>query len=259
MTVLTTPDPLPRLLAPLRDHPEQSAIVTDFDGTMSPIVLDPEQARPLHGVIEALHRLADRYARVAVVSGRPASFLMTHVGADERLRLFGLYGLEWVDDGDVRCHPDAVAWVDVVEKVAAVAEAEVPEGVWVERKGLSVTLHVRNAPEHVDWIASWADAQAAVTGLAQHPGRMSRELRPPLDIDKGTVVTGLVEDMRAACFIGDDVGDLTAFDALDRLCADGGAALKVGVRSAESPPELLARADLLVDGPQGALELLQML
>jgi trehalose 6-phosphate phosphatase len=88
---------------------------------------------------------------------------------------------------------------------------------------------------------------------------MSWELRAPVRRDKGTVVTELAEGLSAACFMGDDVGDLPAFDALDRLDAAGVAVLKVGVRSEEAPVELLERADVVVDGPAGVVDLLRRL
>jgi trehalose 6-phosphate phosphatase len=76
-------------------------------------------------------------------------------------------------------------------------------------------------------------------------------------VDKGTAVAALVAeaDVSAACCCGDDVGDLAAFAALDDLPV----ALRVAVRSAETPPELTAAADLVVDGPDGVLELLRAL
>jgi trehalose 6-phosphate phosphatase len=136
-----------------------------------------------------------------------------------------------------------------VDAAAAAADASAPPGVGVERKGLSVTLHVRPAPEHEAWARHFAEAEAAERGLALYVGRYSFELRPPLAIDKGTVVGTLVADLDVAAFIGDDRGDLVAFDALDRFAADGGTAVKVAVRSAEAPPELLERADEIVQGP----------
>ena len=155
-------------------------------------------------------------------------------------------------------HETALAFRDVVAEAADHADAAAPDGVGVERKGFSLTLHVRTGQQHLEWARSWADATAHTTGLVVHGGRMSYELRPPIDVDKGSVITELVRGARAACFLGDDLGDLPAFDALDRLHADEGAhVLRVGVRSAEAPAELLERADLLVDGPPGALALLQ--
>jgi trehalose 6-phosphate phosphatase len=148
----------------------------------------------------------------------------------------------------------------VIEASVAAARDEAPEDVTVEHKGLAMTLHVRVAPKETDWAAGWVVQRAAATGLVVHPARKSFELRPPVTIDKGTVVADLVDGMGAACFIGDDLGDLPAFDALDVAAErDGLHALRVAVRSAEAPPDLLDRADLKVDGPTGALELLQQL
>jgi trehalose 6-phosphate phosphatase len=59
--------------------------------------------------------------------------------------------------------------------------------------------------------------------------------------------------------VGDDHGDLPAFAAVSALTADGYQGLRVGVRSTEAPAELLERADLIVDGPEGVLDLLRRL
>jgi trehalose 6-phosphate phosphatase len=88
---------------------------------------------------------------------------------------------------------------------------------------------------------------------------MSEELRPPIPIDKGGVVERLAGGLDAVCFLGDDVGDLPAYEALDRLREKGMTTVKVVARSPEARPELLAAADVLVDGPEGALELLRRL
>jgi trehalose 6-phosphate phosphatase len=258
---LASPDPLPVLLAPFRDHAATAGIVTDFDGTIAPIVLDPPDARPLPGSVEVLHQLAGRYGRVAVVSGRPAAFLAQHLelAACPQLVAYGLYGLEWTDGERILEHPDAEQWRPAVTAAADAAEAEAPEDVWIERKGLSVTLHVRVAPERDHWAAVWAAQHAALTGLAVHPARMSYELRPPIAVDKGTVLHEILGDLAAACFIGDDLGDLPAYDALDVLAGTGLTALRVGVRSPEAPEELLARADVKLDGPAAVLEFLREL
>ena len=252
------------LLEPFLAAPDASAVITDFDGTLSPIVDDPATARPLAGVVDALHALAATYGRVAVVSGRPVSFLRDRLELDARARtsivVSGLYGIEWLEDGVERVHETALAYRDVVAEAADRADVAAPEGVGVERKGFSLTLHVRTGQQHLAWARSWADATAHSTGLVVHGGRMSFELRPPIDVDKGSVVGELVRGHRAACFLGDDLGDLPAFDALDRLQAEEGAhVVRVGVRSPEAPAELLERADVLVDGPPGCLDLLHRL
>ena len=80
------------------------------------------------------------------------------------------------------------------------------------------------------------------------PARMSVELHPPIQTDKGSALQQLATDLAAVCYVGDDLGDLPAFDALDRLAADGVHTLRVAVASDESPPELLDRADLVLEG-----------
>ncbi|MDP9070328.1 MAG: trehalose-phosphatase [Actinomycetota bacterium] len=258
----------PARLAPLLEHPESAGVITDFDGTLAPIVDDPEQARPLPDAPAVLHRLAHRFGRVAVVSGRPVAFLAEHLRTDEcgegsgceGLVLAGLYGLERVEGADVVTDPEVEKWRSVVSELVELAEEQAPPGVIVETKGLSLTLHYRTAPEQRDWARRWVGEQGERTGLASHGGRMSEELRPPIDVDKGSVVRDLAEGLRAVCFLGDDVGDLPAFAALDRLAEEAGVStLKVVVRSEEATDELLGQADVTVDRPEGALELLNRL
>jgi trehalose 6-phosphate phosphatase len=244
------------LLEPLRAAPARSGVLTDFDGTLAPVVDDPAAARGLPGTVEVLRALTARYAVVAVVSGRPASFLLDRLGPG--LRLSGLYGLEEVSaDGASRVADDATAWSSVVADVAVRARDEL--GDVVEPKGLSLTLHFRVVPERAGEIRSWAAAEAARSGLVVRSAKASVELHPPVAADKGTVLTTAVTGLEAACFLGDDVGDLPAFRALERLRTTGFHGVAVAVRTAESPPELLDRADLVVDGPEGALAVLHHL
>jgi trehalose 6-phosphate phosphatase len=247
---------VPPSLDPLVAHPDRAGVVTDFDGTLAPIVLDPAAARPLPGAPAVLARLGATFARVAVVSGRPAAFLLDRLGPADGVRLIGLYGLEWADGTTVVEHPDVARFRDVIAEVVANAEQAAPAGVTVEPKGLSVTLHVREVPTLGDWALQWAKLEADRLGLAVHPARKSVELRPPVPIDKGSVVEELLDGLQAGCFIGDDLGDLPAFDALDRLEVRGLHAVRVAVRSSEAPPALLRRADVTLDGPDGALALL---
>lgn len=246
------------LLAPFRDDPSGTGVFTDFDGTLAPIVDDPSAARPLAGVVDALEALARRYGRVGVISGRPASFLVEHLGG-RGVFLSGLYGLEFVDEGsgEVRAIEEAAPWREVVEKAASAGDAGLPAGVSVERKGLCLTVHHRHDPSREAESRAWVEAQATKTGLVVHPARMSFELRPPLKRDKGTVLAEAAAGRRRVCFLGDDRGDLTAFDTLDRMAAAGATVLRVGVDSEEAPAELLERADIVVEGPEGSLRILR--
>lgn len=253
-----TDDRIASLFGPFWDTPDRAGVFSDFDGTLAPIVEDPAAAQPHPGVVDVLARLGNRFGRVGVVSGRPLAFLDRHLGG-RGLSLAGLYGLERRRGDELLPDEEAEQWRPVVEELAESAPASVPSGALVEAKGLSLVVHFRTSPAAAGPAKEWAEEQAARTGLALHPGRMSVELRPPVPTSKGTAVNAMLDGLEAACFLGDDSGDLPAFDALDDLAARGGHSVRVGVRSDEAPPEVLERADLVVDGTGGVLDLLERL
>jgi trehalose 6-phosphate phosphatase len=251
---------VPQALQPLVDDPGRAALFVDFDGSLAPIVLDPGAARPLPAARAALARLVPALGRVAVVSGRPASFLHDALPIDG-LDHVGTYGLERIVGGDVVLDERVRPYVDAVARAADEAEAALP-GLRIERKGeVAVTVHWREQPERGDDAARWAADAAQRLGLdAPLRGRMAVELRPPVPVDTGTTVADLARGMEVAAFAGDDAGDLPAFAALHAL-ADGGAlahAVSIGVTSDESPPAVHA-ADVVVDGPPGLATLLDAL
>jgi trehalose 6-phosphate phosphatase len=235
--------------------------MADFDGTLAPIVEDRATAAPLPGAQEVLARLAQRFALTAVVSGRPVSYLQEHLGAVPGLVLIGLYGMERAEDGHTQASAAALAWAPVVSELARRARAEAPAGAEIEEKGLSFALHVRKKPELMEWAANWAARSSAESGLVAQAGKLSIELLPPVGAGKGAVVEQLVAELglQAACFAGDDIGDLPAFEALSRLRQQGKSTLAIGVASTEEPDRLEKYVDLLVDGPAEALEALRLL
>jgi trehalose 6-phosphate phosphatase len=248
--------PFPSELESFVADPGGVGVFCDFDGTLAPIVDEPAAAVPLPGVVEALEALAARVGRVAVISGRPVAFLQRFF-PDSPVMLSGLYGLEEVVHGEVRLAPGAGAWREAVDDVVAAAASGAPPGMYAEHKGLSVTLHFREHPEIADDVADWARVQATRSGLELRWARMSVELHPPVGTDKGSVLEALAEGLGCVCFLGDDVGDLPAFGALDRMRADGRSVAKVVVASSEMAPAVAAAADVTVDGPAEALELLR--
>ncbi|HZP28251.1 MAG TPA: trehalose-phosphatase [Acidimicrobiia bacterium] len=251
-------------LARFASDPGHAAFITDFDGTLAPIVDDPAAARALPAALDALGALSERLALVAVVSGRPVAFLREHV-ALERVVLVGQYGLETLAGSRVVVDPRAAPYLAAVATAADEAARTWPE-LLVERKGeIAFTVHWRTAPGS----APYPDALAGLAarhGLETQPGRMACELRPPVPVDKGRAVERLLgrHAVDAAAFAGDDRGDLSVFDLFDELSvpaddADTGPALRcvrIAVRSSEAPPELIERADVVVNGPAGLAELL---
>jgi trehalose 6-phosphate phosphatase len=245
---------------------QEVALCLDFDGTLSPVVDDPEAARPLQGIVELLHPLARRFAAVAIVSGRPAPYLAEHVGATG-VRYLGLYGLQEMYGGEVRVDPRLEAARPTVAAAAAVlrdSPAVRESGAWLEDKVYSVAVHTRRVPDRERWndpIDRTARQIAEEHGLELIPGKMVWELRPPVPADKGDAVRRVVAESgaRTVVVVGDDLGDLPAFAAVAELVTEGHDGMRVAVRSEEAPHELLASADLVLEGPEGVLDFLRRL
>lgn len=243
---------LPVRLDPLLDslarRPDRTGIFCDFDGTLAPIVDRPEDARPHPGAAQTLAELAGRFAVVAVISGRAIDDLRSRFDP-QGVVLAGSYGRQRSDRPDPG---DTRDW----HAIAEAAEASVGgwDGVVVERKGAGVALHYRLAPERSDEVATAAEAVAASWGLEVRPGRMVVELTAP-GPGKAEALRRLVEerDLETFVFCGDDVADAEAF-AWAR--GSGRACVLVGVRSDESPGEIEALADVVVDSPDGVVQLL---
>ncbi|MFE9450561.1 trehalose-phosphatase [Streptomyces sp. NPDC006739] len=271
-------DPLPTPVTPagrdglraLLDRPRAAVIGLDFDGTLAPIVADPDQARAHPEAVPALAALAPKVAAVAVITGRPAGVAVRHGG------FAGVPGLEHLT---VLGHYGAERWDAVTGTVSAPAphpgvtavRAELPgfldrigawRGTWIEEKGRAVAVHTRRAEDpQAAFEALRAPLADLATrhGLIVEPGRMVLELRPP-GMDKGVALLDYIRGTGAECvlYAGDDLGDLPAFAAVDKLRSDGVPGLLVCSGSTEVT-ELAERADLVVDGPAGVVHLLRAL
>jgi trehalose 6-phosphate phosphatase len=255
------PSPAERV-AGLAERAAEVAICLDFDGTIAPIVEDPAAARPLAGVVELLGPLADRYAAVALISGRPATYLASHV-AGPGVRYLGMYGLEEIVEGRVQVDRRLEAARPAVATAAgelAADPAVTASGAHLEDKRYAVAVHTRRVADPDRWagpIGEAASRIAAAHDLEVVPGKMVWELRPQVRSDKGDAVRRVLAESGATTLLvaGDDLGDLPAF----AVAATLGGGLRVAVRSAEAPPALLEAADLTVDGPEGVRELLERL
>jgi trehalose 6-phosphate phosphatase len=249
-------------LAALLAEPARALVGLDFDGTLSPIVPDPDQARAHPAVPPVLRRLAGLGVRVSVVTGRPAALAVEYgdLARVPGLVVLGHYGLERWEGGEVT-GPVEVAGVAAARRQLPdlLAELGAPDGVHVEDKGRAVAVHTRRTADPqaaFDALRAPLEALAEETGLVVEPGRMVLELRPPGG-DKGDAVRSLVAEQApsAVVFVGDDLGDLAAFAAVERLRGEGVPGLLVCSGSTEVTA-LAERADLVVDGPVGVAALL---
>jgi trehalose 6-phosphate phosphatase len=224
----------------------------DFDGVLSPVTDDPDASQPVPSVLGVLEELADAVARVAIVSARPVSFLRSRFASLAHVDLYGLYGLEVLHEGEVVTEPAALPWVPAMADLAGHATAELPEAILVEYKRLSVALHYRTAPELAATVERWGHEQAERLGLRIQNGRMVVELKPPVDQDKGMVISEGVKAAGCAWYFGDDMSDIKAFDALRaREAVDPSFfGMCVAVANPETGAEVSSAADLTLPSPE---------
>ena len=250
-------------LAVLRARP--SALITDVDGTLSPIVSSPQEAEVLPECRGALAKLAGTLDLVAVVSGRRVEDVRRMVGLDQ-LTYIGNHGLESWSRADGHQNK-AGSYTSTMAGVLRTLKDKLESlaGIHLEDKGTVVSIHYRTSPDPA--IARQAIFEAieetpAVGGLAIREGKRVIEIRPPLAINKGTVITELAKAYRlkGILYLGDDLTDIDAFRAIRELREIGEVlGLSAGVGGTETPNELAAASDILLSGPEAAARFLQVL
>ncbi|HEY3193548.1 MAG TPA: trehalose-phosphatase [Solirubrobacterales bacterium] len=259
---------LGQLIAPLRENPGRSAILTDVDGTIAPIVLEPGDAAVPERTRDLLRSLAERYALVGCLSGRRALDAKRVVGLDQ-LAYSGNHGFELLLPGEdeVRADPSLNGHeADAPRFVESLDRAELQRaGIRIEDKGAIVALHWRGSPNEgaAESLAHEIASEAEWQGLIPHRGRKVLEIRPNVAVNKGIAVAALipVRPVDFALYAGDDRTDVDAFTALRTLLEDSAlrAAACIAVASDESPPEVSREADLTVAGPEGFVRVLEAL
>ena len=247
-----------------RAAPGSVAIFTDIDGTLAPIVPTPDMSEVPPELKDLLARLSERCLLVAGVSGRKTEDALDLVGLADVV-YFGNHGFEILRGGKVEVTPEALPYLEQVQELEALAQKELaPLGAFVEEKGITASVHYRNAPPEVgERAVEFVKREGERLGLRITVGRGVVEARPPIRADKGTAVRALVEEYapEKAMFIGDDTTDLDAFRELVALREEGilKEILRVGVASEEGPPEITSEADIVVDGVEGVGEVLRAL
>jgi trehalose 6-phosphate phosphatase len=263
-----TADALADALRPLREAPRQAGVFCDIDGTLAPIVGRAEDARVREEIALLLGRLARRYGSVACISGRSAAEARRLVGVGG-ITYAGSHGAELLEPGAARPRvvPAFKSWEARVRRFTGERDTSALRllRIRIEDKGPIAAFHWRGVPDEEAALTRLEELaqEAETSGMGIHWGRKVLEVRPPVPIDKGQAVRDLVTRaaLRAALFGGDDATDLDGFDALEQLEREGGldVSVRVGVRSDEGPAAIVERADLVVDGVDGFVQVLAAL
>jgi len=243
----------PTAIEALAANPSTAGLVLDFDGVLSPIVDDPTTSAVPDLVVPILSRLAKSLGLLAVMSGRPVDFLADRVRVPG-IQLLGSYGIEQVrEDGRRQMDPDAEAWLGKVREAAEALDELLrgTPGIRVEKKSVSVAVHWRQAPDHeaaADKVRRLVGQIAAETGLRIEPGKLVEELRPPIDVDKGSAITALLAAERPTtiAYAGDDLGDIPAL----RAVRDAGGYALVVDHGPETDSRVLELADQTYSGTE---------
>lgn len=241
--------------AALADDPSRVGFFSDLDGTLANIVDDPDSVVPVDGLPERVTALAEHLGVVAVVSGRPVSFLDRFFSPP--VELSGLYGLEHRSGSRLFIDSTALEWLPVMSVTADRARERFGLEA-VEDKRYSLTIHYRDDPEQADAIITWAQRTAEQTGLHAGVAKMSVELHPPTSRSKGDAVEELLTGIDVAVYCGDDVGDRPAFERLASLDRGGrlDAHAIVLIASDETAPELREHATDVLHAPAEMIGLL---
>jgi trehalose 6-phosphate phosphatase len=230
-------------------------VITDVDGTISPIVAHPDAAQVTPRSRDLLRDLHAHLALVAVISGRAVADVQARVNLPE-LVYVGNHGLEWWIDGQVQLAPEAAAHRPALEAALdAVRALQVP-GMIVEDKGATLSVHYRQTSDPDTVAATFTPILQRIAderGLKLFQGRLVFEVRPPIQVNKGSAFSDLITyyHLDAAIYLGDDTTDVDALIMARRLRESGACyALGLGVTADETPPAVLDHADLLADGVQ---------
>ena len=218
----------------IRDAP-RVLLVSDFDGTLAPIVDRPDQAALPAETKETLIKLVcrDKYV-LGIVSGRSLDDVSSRIGIPG-LFYAGNHGLEIKGPGMSFVHPEAGAFRQILQEAYLRLRQELGEipGVIVEQKGLTLSVHHRLTPDGLVGEVQTRFAEAMAPFLEPGKLKITRgkkvlEVRPHLDWDKGKAIIKLREaypETSLTVFFGDDLTDEDGFSVVQD---SGGLAVFVG-------------------------------
>lgn len=238
-------------------------VALDFDGTLAPISPRPRDARPLGGVDQLLRDVRATGATLAVVTGRTVASLLrvSHFAAIPGIIIYGTHGAERWYAGHLRA-PAPPAGLDELRMSLPGLLTSTGPDLWLEDKGLSLVIHARLTadPDRVlEILRTPVGEAAAAAGLGVRPGKEVLEICIP-GLDKGAAIRELLsDDPAAACYAGDDLGDLPAIGAVNAWAErTGRPALTVAVSASGGGP-VADQAGITVPDPQALLSLLRQI
>lgn len=245
-------------------------LVVDVDGTIAPIARLPAEASVSPVCRDHLAAMIGILDLVAVISGRPAREAQRMLGLPG-VSYLGCHGLETLQDSLVILDPAAAPYLKKVRRAAEELTGRLSgqpglDGLLVEDKGICVTFHYRACRDHERARLLVLEAAENVVrrkgGVQVIEARRAVELVPKESINKGTALLAIAKEhnLRAVCYLGDDLTDLAAFRALRAWREDTGCrGLAVAVAGAETPADVLEQGDLVLDGISAVEEFLGLL
>ncbi len=246
-----------------------SGLFSDFDGTLSPMAPTPDGALLASGVRDVLLALTSRIGLVGIVTGRAVDDARSRVDVPDLLYV-GNHGLEWAERGVHVDHPVGIAAAasisSALEQIREeIGTANTLAGLVFEDKRLSGSIHYRLSEDPVETgvtLGTITERVAAAHGLHVASGKMVYELRPTASVNKGTALREIAVErkLRSAVFLGDDVTDVDGFRALRELReSEGLETLAVGVLTPDTAPSVIAESDILLDGVDDVVRMLNAL
>jgi trehalose 6-phosphate phosphatase len=252
-------------LGPVRAALPSALVALDFDGTLAPLSLHPDAARPLAGALQVLCDIRATGAALAIVTGRSVASLLrvSGFGAVPGIVIYGTHGAERWQNGQLRAPAPPAGLIGLRLSLPALVTSVVRDpAIWIEDKELSLVIHARLTAEpdrFLDALRAPVAQAAASAGLEMRPGKEVLEICLP-GTDKGSAIRELIGDETAAVlYAGDDVGDLPALREVRAWSGRSGRpALSVAISRSPAGP-LAELTDVAVPDPDGLIVLLRQL
>jgi trehalose 6-phosphate phosphatase len=256
-------------LSLLRAALPSALVALDFDGTLAPISPYPSDARPVAGVRQILRDLLAEGAIVAVITGRNVASLLSVSGFADvpGLIIYGTHGAERWQAGELRRAAPPPGLDELRHTLPSLLNRVSGDpALWIEDKELSLVIHARltATPERVlERLRAPVEEATTAAGLGVRPGREVLEICIP-GLDKGTAIRELISDgngagIGAACYAGDDVGDVHAIGEVQAWARrPGRPSLTIGV-SPDGAGPVAELTDITVPDPPGVVALLRQL